>query len=329
MRTTVRAGLATAVLGIAIAAGSFIFVHGRYTQPGPLAAPATVIIEKGSGLNLIARQLYGAGVIGHPLIFMLGVRYDGLTTDLRAGEYTFPPHVSMRKAASRIASGETVVRRLTVPEGLTADQALAIVRDAEGLVGTMPSDIGEGTILPETYHYSWGDARSELIARMRQSMQTTLDELWPARAEGLALRQPSEAIVLASIIEKETGRSDERARISAVFHNRLRRGMPLQSDPTVVFALAGGAGPLDRPLTRGDLATNSPYNTYLNRGLPPGPIANPGRAALEAALHPAATKDLYFVADGTGGHRFATTLAEHNRNVARFRRIQQQQKSGR
>jgi UPF0755 protein len=222
-----------------------------------------------------------------------------------------------------LQSGKTVVRRLTVVEGLTAVQVLSQIAATEGLVGPLPQSPGEGRMLPETYHFSYGHERSAMVSRMVRAMDETLAELWAGRAPGLPFRTPDEALVLASIIEKETGRDNERARIAAVFVNRLKKGMRLQSDPTVVYALTDGGGPLARPLTRANLEIDHPYNTYVIDGFPPGPITNPGRASIAAALNPAETGELYFVADGNGGHVFAQTLQEHNRNAARWRQTRQ------
>lgn len=327
-RRAVWVALGLFALVAAALAGAAWWGWDRYTAAGPLAGDRTLVIPKGSGLAAIADRLAGAGIIGRPLLFRLGVRYDGLARALRAGEYAFPARISMRAAARLIASGQTVKRRLTVAEGLTTAQVLALVGSAEGLDGPVPSGgIGEGGLLPETYFYEWGDTRSDVVRRMREAMATSLARLWRARGPRLAIASPREAVILASIIERETGLAGERARVSAVFHNRLRRGMRLQSDPTVVYALTAGGGALGRPLTKADLAVDSPYNTYQNAGLPPGPIANPGLAAIAAALNPADTRDLYFVADGDGGHLFARTLAEHNRNVARWRRLQRARES--
>ncbi len=228
----------------------------------------------------------------------------------------------MRDTLELMVSGKTVARRLTLPEGLTSFEVVALVQKAEGLEGEVQAVPPEGTLLPETYHYARGETRAEVVARMGRALDQVLDELWPERAPGLPISSPEQAVVLASIVEKETAVADERPLVASVFVNRLKKGMRLQSDPTVVYGLTGGKGPLGRALTRKDLQTPSPYNTYLADGLPPGPIANPGRASIEAVLNPAKTEYLYFVADGDGGHRFAKTLAEHNRNVAQWRKRQ-------
>ncbi len=215
-----------------------------------------------------------------------------------------------------------VVRRLTVPEGLTTQQVLAQIDHTEGLEGKISTLPAEGGLLPETYDFSYGDSRQEMIVRMRKAMAETLATLWKTHAPEIRLQTPEQALILASIVEKETGRAEERPRVAAVFLNRLAHHMRLQSDPTVVYALANGKGPLGRPLTHADLDVASYYNTYLHDGLPPGPIANPGKASLVAVLHPADSDDLYFVADGAGGHVFAKTLDEHNKNVAHLRRME-------
>jgi UPF0755 protein len=220
-----------------------------------------------------------------------------------------------------LAKGETVARRLTVAEGLTVSEIFQLLQSTDGLAGELPPPPAEGSLLPETYFYAFGDSRVGLVRRMEDAMRQTLDELWPQRAEDLPLRTRREALILASIVDKETGVADERDRVAAVFINRLRRGMRLQADPTVIYGLTEGNGALGRELNRQDWEHDSAYNTYQIDGLPPGPIGNPGRASIEAVLRPAPVDYLYFVADGTGGHVFARTLAEHNRNVAQWRKI--------
>ena len=319
-RLALRLFLTLLIMGLG-AAGILAWGHARYLAPGPLESPLVVIIEPGSGVARIARSLASAGVLDSPALFRLGVWISGSQRSLRAGEYAFPAAISLQGINRLLKSGKTIVRRLTVAEGLSVYEVMARLAAAEGLTGNADAVPAEGTLLPETYHYAYGDSRAALVGRMAGAMAELIDDAWPRRASGLTLRSPEEAIILASIVEKETGRADERARIAAVFLNRLRKGMRLQSDPTVVYGLTGGASSLGRPLTRDDLKQPSPYNTYRIDGLPPGPISNPGRAAIEAVLHPADSDDLYFVADGTGGHAFARTLKEHNRNAARWRRL--------
>jgi UPF0755 protein len=320
---TARRGLASVLVALLlVAAGTLAWAWRGYEGPGPLAETRAVVIPKNQGTRAVAALLEQKGVIADARLFLAGAWITGLARRLRAGEFAFPPQASMADVAHHLAYGAPVVRRLTVAEGLTTAQALALVAEAEGLDGAAPANVPEGALFPETYNYSWGDGRAEMVARMKKAMDETLAKLWAARGPNLAVATPAEALALASIVEKETAIPAERPLVSAVFQNRLRRGMKLQSDPTVVYAVTKGAGPLARKLTRADLEADSPYNTYLNAGLPPGPIGAPGRAAIEAALHPAPSDALYFVADGTGGHVFAKTLDEHNRNVARWRALQ-------
>ena len=320
-----------AFLLLALAGGAVIglYQHGktRFHASGPLAEPAVVIIPKGAGLERIARLLEDEGVVENRLIFAAGVRVLDQARALRAGEYAFPAAVSMRQAMEIIISGKTVVHRITLPEGQTSAQLRALLEAVDALAGELSSIPPEGSLLPETYHFSRGDSRQALLDRMRASMTTLLAELWPKRAADLPLKSPEEAVILASIVEKETAVAEERPLIAGVFINRLNKGMRLQSDPTVAYGLTLGRMELGRPLTRKDLQTPSPYNTYTIDRLPPGPIANPGRAALEAVLQPADTDFLYFVADGEGGHAFAKTLEEHNRNVAKWRKAKKAQEA--
>jgi UPF0755 protein len=319
---------AVAVSTIAVA-GVWIF-NRAFTAPGPLSEDAVLVISRGASVRSIAALLEAEGIVGDATVFSLGVRGFGGEKPLIAGEYAFPPAVSARGAMRILQSGKVIARNLTIPEGLTAFQVLAVIDAADGLRGELPpaDKIAEGSLLPETYQYVRSERRQDVIARMQKAMDETLDRLWRERSENSSpLTSPREALILASIVERETGKAEERPRVAAVFLNRLRRGMRLQSDPTVVYGLSQGAGVIGRPLTRADLAVDHPYNTYIHTGLPPGPIANPGRDSLIAVLQPAKSKDLYFVADGTGGHAFARTLKQHNRNVARWRRLQRQQRN--
>jgi peptidoglycan lytic transglycosylase G len=317
------------VVSVLLAGGAVLWGYAQYQRPGPAEAPVTVVLQPGSGLPAIARHLADAGVLARADVFVLAARLStGGGRDLKAGEYLFPAHASMAQVLVKLRAGETVVRRLTVPEGLTSREVMDLLEAAEGLTGEADETPPEGMLLPETYHYSYADRRADLVLRMRTAMRTTLEALWAARQPDLPLETPEQALVLASIVEKETAVAAERARIAGVFLNRLRRGMRLQSDPTVLYALTQGRGSLQRPLSRADLAVDSPYNTYLHEGLPPGPIANPGRAALAATLQPLKTDELYFVADGSGGHAFASSLAEHQRNVVRWHRLQRAEKAG-
>jgi UPF0755 protein len=323
MRRGARIAVAGIVLAALLAVAGALYVVDQYQRPGPLASAASIIVPKGAAVPQIAQLLEAANVIAEPLIFRIGARLEGLDASLRAGEYRFPPAVSMQQALAMLRQGDTVVRRVTIPEGTTSRQVVSLLAEAEGLEGELAAVPLEGALLPETYGYSWGDSRSDMIRRMSSALSTTLDELWANRAEGLPLASPREAVILASIVEKETGVPQERPRVAAVFLNRLRLGMKLQADPTVSYAVHGASAP-PRPLTFADLQHPSPYNTYLVEALPPGPIANPGRASLQAVLRPAPSDELFFVADGSGGHVFARTLDEHNRNVARWRKLNEE-----
>ncbi len=315
------------VVGCAASFFSAQYLLDRFEGPGPLQAEQVFIISKGAGVAEIARDLETAGIIDDRRIFRLGVRYLELGRDMKVGEFILPAAVSMRNAAQIIASGKTVVHRITIPEGQTSQEIIEILAAEPLLQGEITTIPPEGSLLPETYHFSRNDTRQAMLERMSAAMSELLAELWPARAEGLPIATPEEAVILASIVEKETGQSDERALVAGVFVNRLKKNIPLQSDPTVIYGITLGKAPLERALSRKDLKTATPYNTYSIQGLPPGPIANPGRTALEAVMAPAETDFIYFVADGSGGHAFAKTLKEHNRNVAKWRKIEASQKA--
>jgi len=322
LRHVIAAGLGLLLLAV-LAVGGGWWLLGRYLdQPGPLAEEQVIELERGSGLAAIAGRLETAGVIEDARVFRLAARLTGRDRRLRAGEYRVPARVSPREVLDLLESGRVILHQLTIPEGLSTVEALAVVEAHPVLVGELPGALpGEGELLPETYSFPRGTTRAELVAQMERDMARLLAELWENRQAGLPLESPREALILASIIEKETAIAEEYGLVAGVFVNRLKRGMLLQTDPTVIYAITRGEGPLGRQLLRRDLEIDDPYNTYRYPGLPPGPIANPGRGALAAALDPAETDYLYFVADGSGGHAFARTLDEHNRNVARWRRI--------
>lgn len=313
----------TFLLTAALIAAGVVYSWGKseFEAAGPLSERLVLQIPRGADLESITEKLHVAGVIRQPLVFRVGARLTGEAKRMKAGEFAFPAGVSPQGALNIIVSGRTVVHRLTVPEGLRSAEVVAAIEGTEALSGGIETVPPEGTLLPETYHYHRGDSRSALLGRMREAMASLKAEIWPGRAENLPFDTWREAVTLASIVEMETAVAEERALVAGVFVNRLRRGMRLQSDPTVRYAVTDGDGGMERALTRADLRIEHPYNTYHRGGLPPGPIANPGRAAIEAVLNPADTDYLYFVADGTGGHAFAKTLREHNRNAAEWRRI--------
>jgi len=312
---------------VALAAGiALFFGKQRFEAVGPLAADRIVNIPRGSGMRDIADTLSREGVIDQPWLFIGGVLVLKAREDLKAGEYEFKAHSSMRDVVATIVEGKVVAHQVSIPEGLTSEQIVARLSQDDILVGDVKEIPREGSLLPDTYNFARGITREQMVQRMQQAEQRLLREIWEHRAPDLPLKTPEQLVVLASLVEKETGKPEERTRVAAVFVNRLKQKMRLQSDPTIIYGLVGGKGTLGRPIMKSEIEQPTPYNTYVIEGLPPGPIANPGRASLEAAANPARTRELYFVADGTGGHVFAETYEQHQKNVARLRSIESDQK---
>lgn len=309
------------LVGVVALAGIEI-AKREFAAPGPLERETTIIIPRGTSLEEVARLLHREGAIGSAALFRLGARYSGDAGRIRYGEYRIPPKASMAEILAMLVEGRTIQHRITVAEGLTSWQVVQLLAENEILAGEVKEIPPEGSLAPDTYFFERGETREALLRRMKEAQRRILAEAWEKRVPDLPFASPEEVLILASIVEKETGVPAERRLVASVFINRLRRGMRLQSDPTVEYGLTMGRGPLGRGLRRSELDKPTPYNTYLVDGLPPTPICNPGREAIMAVVDPGETDYLYFVADGTGGHVFAASLAEHNRNVARWRALE-------
>ena len=320
-------GLLTFVLAIGLlGVGVLVWSVVESRKPGPLAADKIVVIEREDDSGTIGEQLERAGVVESALWFSAMTMLDGSRSSLKRGEYAFKAGVSLRQVEAELIAHKVVQHKLTIPEGLTSDQVVERLRDDDALVGDVKEPPREGSLLPDTYLFERGDTRQAELTRMAKAQTKLVDEVWAKRASDLPIKSPGELVTLASIVEKETGKADERPRVAGVFVNRLQKHMRLQSDPTIVYGLVFGKGTLGHPITKAELDQPTPYNTYNIDGLPPGPICNPGRAALEAVANPMRTKELYFVADGTGGHAFAETLDQHLKNVAHWRQVEQDAK---
>jgi len=296
----------------------------RLREAGPLAADKIVNILPGTELPDIIGMLEREGVIDDPLFLNVVLVLEGSRSKVRAGEYMFKQGTSLRAVIDTLVSGRQVLHAITIPEGLTSEQIVERLRGSDVLAGEIKEAPKEGSLLPETYKVARGTPRTDLVKKMQDDQKRAVDQVWARRASDLPLRSPYELVTLASIVEKETGKAEERPHVASVFVNRLQRRMRLQSDPTIVYGLVGGKGTLGRGITRSELDKPTAYNTYTIDGLPPGPIANPGRAALDAVANPSRTQDLYFVADGSGGHAFAATLEQHARNVQKWRLIEKE-----
>ena len=293
--------------------------------PGPLLEDKVVNIPQRAGKRDIADVLTREGVIDvNAWVFIGGVFALKASTELKPGEYSFQKNASLRDVIATIVEGKVVQHSITIPEGLTSEQIVARLSENDIFSGAVQEIPREGTLLPETYKFPRGTTREQVIQRMQQAQKRVLAEIWERRSQDIPIKTPEQLVTLASIVEKETGKSDERSRVAAVFQNRLRQKIKLQSDPTIIYGLVGGKGTLGRPIKRSEITQPSPYNTYVIEALPPGPISNPGRLTLEATANPARTRDLYFVADGSGGHAFTETYDQHLKNVARLRAMEKQ-----
>jgi UPF0755 protein len=314
------------IILVAGLAGGLAYSVGksRIDSPGPLEHDKIVNIPRGLGLRDIADVLAKESVIDQPWFFIGGVVVLKAREDLKYGEYNFKKSITLREAIETIVEGKVIQHAVTIPEGLTSEQIIARLVEVDFLAGNIREVPKEGTLLPETYNFPRGTTREQAIQRMQQAHRRAIQEIWERRSTDVPVASPEQLVTLASIVEKETGKPDERTRVAAVFVNRLKQKMRLQSDPTIIYGLVGGKGTLGRPIMKSEIEQPTPYNTYVILGLPPGPIANPGRNSLEAVANPARTKELYFVADGTGGHAFAENLQQHQQNVARLRQFEQQ-----
>jgi UPF0755 protein len=315
------------VLIAVVLGGAIYFGKQRFDAPGPLAENKVVNIPRGLGIRDIATLLEHNGVIDQPWVFIGGVLIMKARGGLKHGEYQFSRHASLADVVDTIIEGKVVQHSVTIPEGLTSEQIVARLLENKGLDGRITDIPREGSLLPDTYRFTRGMTREQIIERMQRDDKRLLEEIWDHRMPGLPLKTPEDLVTLASIVEKETGKPDERSRVASVFINRLKNKMKLQSDPTIIYGLVGGKGSLGRPIMKSEIEQRTPYNTYVIDGLPPGPIANPGRASLEAVANPARTKDLYFVADGTGGHVFSETYEQHLKNVAKLRALERAEQS--
>jgi UPF0755 protein len=308
-----------------VGGGLFVFARQSLEAPGPLEEDKIVNIPPRNGIRDIADILVQEGVIDHPWAFVVSAMLAKSHDDLKFGEYQFAKQASLHDVINTLTDGKVVQHQVTVPEGLTSEQIVQRLMDTDVLSGNIKDVPKEGSLLPETYRYPRGTPREQVVQRMRQMRDRVVQEVWEHRMPDVPLRSPEELVILASIVEKETGRVDERSRVAAVFVNRLKQHMKLQSDPTIIYGLVGGKGTLGRPIQKREIEQPTSYNTYVIQGLPQGPICNPGRAALEAVAKPARTKELYFVADGNGGHTFSETLEQHQKAVEHLRALEQRE----
>ena len=310
------------LVGFFVAGFTLVSLQRKVREAGPLTADKVLYIAPGTDVPDIISKLESEGVISNPLLMNTALLVEGARSKLRAGEYLFKQGASLQDVMDTLVSGKQILHPITIPEGLTSEQIVQRLRDSDILTGDIREVPKEGTLLPDTYKVARSDSRNNILKKMQDDQRKFVEQVWARRSPDLPVKTPYELVTLASIVERETGKADERPHVASVFINRLNKRMRLQSDPTIVYGLVQGRGTLGRGILRSEVDKWTPYNTYQIDGLPPGPIANPGRAALEAVANPSRTPDLYFVADGTGGHVFASSLDEHQRNVARWRQIE-------
>ncbi len=310
---------------VIFSAGAFFYFKHQFSSVSVVKQNTSIMVSPGEGGSSIANELYRNGLIAEPWVFKVAILVTGNSSKLRSGEYAIPAGATQEKILNILLFDKPVFYKITLPEGALSEEIRQKIVAEDKLKGDLPAEIPEGLFKPETYVFARGTERSAILKQMQDAQKKILAELWEKRAPNLPLKTPEEALVLASIVEKETGTDGERAKVASVFINRLRKGYKLQSDPTIIYGITGGQGKLNRPIYRTDILRKTDFNTYVIDALPPGPICNPGEAALRATLQPDETEYLYFVADGTGGHAFSKTLQEHNRNVVNWRKIERNQ----
>ncbi|VAW15948.1 FIG004453: protein YceG like [hydrothermal vent metagenome] len=321
----INAILTLVVLAMLVIGGLVAFGAQRFYADGPKSEQSSFVVERGASLAGVAQKLENAGLIADRLTFQLAAMVQRKQSAIRAGEYNISPNASMADILKEITQGRPISYSLTIPEGFTSWQVVEKINATPNLIGKIVDIPPEGSLLPDTYSFERGDERQKLLDQMSAAMSSQLAQIWAGRAPDLPISSPGELVTLASIVEKETGVADERPMVAGVFINRLNRGMRLQSDPTIIYGITEGKATLSRGLRRSEIDAKTPYNTYQIDGLPVGPIANPGIDALQAVARPAKTDALYFVADGSGGHAFANSYAEHQRNVAAWRKVEREQ----
>lgn len=307
------------IFSAVIAMSCFNILGSYFYLSGPLQEDKVIILEKGLSIHKITDKLAEEGVINHPKLFEVLATIYSYKNFLKSGEYKFTSGITPYQVLQKLVHGRSVIHKLFIPEGLMVTEIIQTIEGEERLSGKINDNIPEGYLLPSTYHYSYGDKREKIIDMMRMEMSASIDAAMAQLKSDSPLKSRKDILILASIVEKEAGNDAERSKVAGVFINRLNKGMKLQADPTAAYAVTEGKYKLDRSLTRSDLKTDSPYNTYKIYGLPKGPICCPGRKSIMAVVNPAKTKALYFVVDGTGGHAFSETLAEHNKHVKKFR----------